>query len=92
MVSNDEIKRRLAEKRSPGRKRTLTGDDTLPSDELKEKFREKRNKRENKNPGYLVCDNCGGYYELQPGESPEDFADECDCGGKLEHANSLDVV
>jgi len=36
-------------------------------------------------PGYLVCDECGGYYELQQGESADDFADECDCGGNLEH-------
>jgi hypothetical protein len=32
--------------------------------------------------GYLECDNCRGYYELQDGESPEDF-NECECGGKL---------
>jgi hypothetical protein len=32
--------------------------------------------------GYLECDNCKGYYELQNGESPEDFS-ECECGGKL---------
>jgi hypothetical protein len=34
--------------------------------------------------GYLECDNCKGYYELQNGESPEDFS-ECECGGKLVH-------
>ncbi|AEG17290.1 hypothetical protein [Methanobacterium paludis] len=34
--------------------------------------------------GYLICKKCGGYYELQPGESPEDF-DSCQCGGKLEY-------
>jgi hypothetical protein len=28
-----------------------------------------------------VCDKCGGYYELEKGESPEDFSDECECGG-----------
>ena len=32
---------------------------------------------------YLVCDKCGSYYELQPGESQDDFTDECECGGKL---------
>jgi len=37
--------------------------------------------------GYLVCDKCGGYYELQSGESPEDF-DRCQCGGKLEFLES----
>jgi len=36
---------------------------------------------------FLVCDKCGGYYELQKGESPEDFSDECECGGHLEHKN-----
>lgn len=34
--------------------------------------------------GYLICKKCGGYYEIQPGESPEDF-DSCQCGGKLEY-------
>ncbi len=37
---------------------------------------------------YLVCDICGGYYELQEGESPEDFVGECECGGKLKHIKS----
>lgn len=37
---------------------------------------------------YLVCENCKGYYELQSGESPEDF-DLCPCGGKLVLMNSL---
>jgi hypothetical protein len=36
------------------------------------------------NEGYLICKKCGGYYELQLGESPEDF-DNCQCGGKLEY-------
>lgn len=35
--------------------------------------------------GYLVCNRCGGYYQLKPGESPDDFTNECQCGGKLEH-------
>ncbi|MFU2192266.1 hypothetical protein [Methanobacterium sp. MZD130B] len=33
--------------------------------------------------GYLVCNECGGYYQLQEGEKPTDFSDECECGGKL---------
>lgn len=37
------------------------------------------------NMGYLVCDKCGGYYKLQPGESPENFGDQCECGGKLSY-------
>lgn len=34
--------------------------------------------------GYIICEKCGGYYELQPGEHPDDF-DRCDCGGKLKY-------
>lgn len=36
--------------------------------------------------GYLICDDCAGYYELQEGEYPEDF-DRCQCGGRLEYAD-----
>ena len=38
--------------------------------------------------GYLVCNKCEGYYEIQPNESPDDFSDECECGGKLEYRDS----
>lgn len=38
--------------------------------------------------GYLVCDECNGYYKLQEGENPDDFA-ECECGGKLEHYKNI---
>lgn len=38
-------------------------------------------------PGYLECENCGGYYELQVGESPEDF-EKCQCGGNLKYTSS----
>jgi rRNA maturation endonuclease Nob1 len=41
------------------------------------------------NPGYLVCDSCGGYYELQSDESADDFDCECECGGNLEHKLTL---
>jgi uncharacterized membrane protein YeaQ/YmgE (transglycosylase-associated protein family) len=41
---------------------------------------------------YLVCDKCGGYYELKDGESPEDFDDECECGGKLENKESFKTI
>lgn len=33
---------------------------------------------------YIVCNKCKNYYELQSGESPEDFELDCKCGGKLE--------
>nr|WP_319373614.1 thioredoxin fold domain-containing protein [uncultured Methanobacterium sp.] len=32
---------------------------------------------------YLICEECGNYYELEEGESPEDFQLECGCGGEL---------
>lgn len=38
---------------------------------------------------YLICEQCGGYYELREGEKVEDFSDECECGGKLYYAESL---
>lgn len=41
--------------------------------------------------GYLICEDCGGYYELQEGESPDDFEKTCECGGKLKYVESLDV-
>lgn len=39
--------------------------------------------------GYLVCDKCKGYYELQPGESPGDFSDKCECGGTLDYVERI---
>jgi hypothetical protein len=41
--------------------------------------------------GYLVCDKCQGYYELQSGESPKDFLDNCECGGTLNYSTSPDL-
>jgi len=38
-----------------------------------------------KDQSFLVCNKCGGYYELQKGESPDDFSLECECGGHLEY-------
>lgn len=40
--------------------------------------------------GYLICDKCESYYELQPGESPKNFDLTCDCGGELKFHNSFD--
>lgn len=39
--------------------------------------------------GYLVCEKCGGYYQLQKGESPEDF-DNCQCGVKLRYIDDFE--
>lgn len=33
----------------------------------------------------IVCENCNGSYELQPGESLDDFV-SCECGGTLRYA------
>ena len=40
------------------------------------------------NPGYLICEKCNGYYELQEGESLEDF-EACECGGNLKFIQEL---
>jgi len=42
-----------------------------------------------KDNGYLVCNKCNRYYELQVDESPEDFSDQCECGGKLQYNDSI---
>ncbi|MEN6592493.1 MAG: M48 family metalloprotease [Methanobacterium sp.] len=46
-------------------------------------------KRKHVGKGYLVCDKCNRYYELQAGESPEDFASKCECGGNLEYRDRI---
>ncbi len=38
---------------------------------------------------YLICENCGGYYELKEDESPDDFEDKCHCGAPLKYVESL---
>ncbi|BDZ69217.1 MFS transporter [Methanobacterium ferruginis] len=42
--------------------------------------------------GYLICTKCKSYYKLQSDESPKDFVNECDCGGKLRYVENLDIV
>lgn len=34
--------------------------------------------------GYLICEKCGGYYQLKKGEYATDF-ERCECGGKLQY-------
>lgn len=41
---------------------------------------------------YLVCEKCGGYYELQEGETSEDFSSICECCGRLRMVESLDEI
>jgi ribosomal protein L40E len=66
----------------------------VSSDEIKRKIAEKKNssfKAKTTSNGYLLCEKCGGYYELEPGESPDDFAGDCDCGGKLTHTKTIET-
>jgi len=37
---------------------------------------------------YLVCEQCGKYYELNEGKSSFSY-DKCECGGKLTYANNI---
>ena len=48
-------------------------------------------KSDEKEQGYLICEECYGYYKLLEDESPEDFA-ECECGGKLKHYRDIDKI
>lgn len=43
------------------------------------------------NMRYVICDDCGGYYELQKGESPGDF-EACNCGGNLSYTHSINSI
>jgi len=38
---------------------------------------------------YLVCEQCGKYYELAEGKNSYSY-EKCECGGKLTYKNSLD--
>lgn len=42
--------------------------------------------------GYLKCDTCGGSYELENKESPDDFSDTCECGGTLTYFEGTNPV
>lgn len=39
--------------------------------------------------GYLICQECGGYYKLENGESKEDFV-SCQCYGSLIYVEDID--
>lgn len=58
-------------------------------DNIKEKFKAKQEEKFTER--YLVCDNCGGYYQLQEGESPDDFT-SCECGGKLTYSQKTEYI
>ena len=40
--------------------------------------------------GYMVCEECGKYYELKSGEFSSDF-EKCECGGTLKYVESPDL-
>lgn len=44
---------------------------------------------DNSHEVYLVCSECGAYYQIPEGESPDDYSDTCECGVKLEYLESL---
>lgn len=79
MVSSKEI-REMLEKRKKANKTEAKVDEKIKPKELEYK---------KENHGLLVCKDCNGYYELQKGESPEDFA-ECSCGGELKYVQNFD--
>ena len=47
------------------------------------------NKSTNKDEKYIVCENCGKYYELQNGEAIDDF-ESCECGGNLKSQGKIE--
>lgn len=66
----------------------------ISRDEINKRLRARREGKSDKkdSKGYLICDRCNGYYELQKGESPDEFVDECACGGKLIYSKSLEII
>lgn len=62
----------------------------VSNDEISQKLRSKREGKPLSR--YLVCNKCGGYYELQPGESWKDFDTECECGGQLVQSTNDSLV
>ena len=66
-----------------------SGKSTNTSSKNIDKMLRKRRENEKTAPGFLVCDKCDGYYELQPDESPNDFSGECECGGRLKHQQNV---
>ena len=81
MVSSEEI-RKILERKRKASKIESKSDEKVESEELSE--------FEKENHGFLVCKDCKGYYELQKGESPEDF-EQCDCGGELQYVQNFNA-
>lgn len=51
-------------------------------------YRRIKSQRRVKRKGFLVCQDCGGYYQLKEGEYLNNF-ESCQCGGKLEYQRLL---
>jgi NMD protein affecting ribosome stability and mRNA decay len=99
MVSNKEQKKRLEVRRKDTKAQDIileptesaNGDSNLVCPDcgtvnlsISNFCSECGNPIELKPPGYVVCDVCYGIYELEEGESPEDFVNsQCQCGGNL---------
>lgn len=67
----------------------LKSSDAIYNQSNQEKNNQIRPKIKPKTNGYLVCDKCKGFYELDADESPDNFELECECGGKLEFKERL---
>jgi hypothetical protein len=50
-----------------------------------------KNEITDKNKGYLICNNCLGYYKLKENESPEDFKG-CECGNPLKYSEDINNI
>ncbi|NYB53005.1 MAG: hypothetical protein HVN35_10675 [Methanobacteriaceae archaeon] len=60
----------------------------VSNEDIKKKLVAKRVGRTTE--GFLICESCGNYYQLQEGESINDF-ESCHCGGKLRFIESIDI-
>lgn len=91
LIVSSIVYNRLADnevEEKPVSKRVQTPAKSTKNKDISEKLEEMRKSKEGTKRGYLICESCGGYYELQPGETADDFR-ECECGGTLKYHNSL---
>ncbi len=96
-VTNKSISEKLSEKRDQSSSSPME-DETIKSIKssgeglmkgLGGLMNKSKKRDKTMNPGYLVCDSCEGYYQLAKDEKPEDFTDECECGGRYKHQMKL---
>ncbi len=40
---------------------------------------------------YIIYKKCGRYYKLKEGESPDEIARKCECGGYLNYVQNFDM-